>query len=118
MVALVVGQTEQPLLEDRVAAVPQRQTHAQEEMLVAKSGDPIFAPAVGAAARVVVRQVLPGGAILAVILTHRAPLPVADIGPPVSPRGAAPRGFEPASFSGVRGIGPLAWRCAVVSALR
>src|SRR6266700_2795871 len=102
MIALGIGQPEQPLLEDRIALVPQRDAEAKEKMLVAKAADPVLAPAIGPAARVIVREIRPGIAIGAVILAHRPPLAIADIGPPASPRRAAPGFLEPAAFFGLR----------------
>src|SRR5215472_12672535 len=115
VVALGVGQSEQALLEDRVLAVPQRQRHAKIEMLVAEAGDPILAPAIGAAARLVVRQIIPGGAVFAVVLAHRAPLPLAEIGPPEPPWRSRARLFEPASFRRVDNRAPAMPRRAAVA---
>jgi hypothetical protein len=66
VIALGIGQPEQPLFEDRVAAVPQRQTQAQQQLVVAKAADPVFPPAISPAAGVVVRKILPRRALLAV----------------------------------------------------
>ena len=88
VVALGIGQPEQPLLEDRIAAVPQRNAEAEPQLVIAKAADPVFAPAIGPAARVVVREVAPGIAVLAVILAYRSPLPLAQIRPPAPPRSA------------------------------
>ena len=63
VVALAVGEPEDPLLEDRVGAVPQRERQAQPLALVADAGDAVLAPAVGARARLVVREVVPGVAV-------------------------------------------------------
>ena len=86
VVALAVGEAEHPLLEDRVGAVPQRQRQAQPLALVADPGDPVLAPAVGARARLVVGEVVPGVAVLAVVLAHRAPLALAQVRTPRLPR--------------------------------
>ena len=60
VIAFGVGQPEQPFLEDRVLAVPQRQRQAEGiAVVVAESGDAVLAPTIGAAARVVVRQINP-----------------------------------------------------------
>ena len=59
VIALVAGEAEQPLLEDRVRAVPQREREAQPLPVVADAGDAVLAPAVGARSRVVVREVFP-----------------------------------------------------------
>src|SRR5262249_20762287 len=79
------GQAEQPLLEDRVAAVPQRQRQAQALLVVADAGDAVLAPAVGAAAGVVVGEVVPGVARCAVVLADRAPLTLAEVRAPAPP---------------------------------
>ena len=47
-------QTERALLQDGVAAVPQRQRKAQQLVLIGHSSETIFAPAVGLATRHVV----------------------------------------------------------------
>src|SRR5579862_3235156 len=65
-------------------------------MVIAKAGDTVFTPAIGPAARVIVREILPGIAIGAIILAHRAPLAIADIGTPAPPRDALPRFRQPA----------------------
>src|SRR5206468_4958217 len=51
-------------------------------------GDPpeaVLAPAIGAGAGLVVGEVVPRIAVLAVVLAHRAPLPLAQVGPPLLP---------------------------------
>src|SRR5262249_29255478 len=53
---------------------------------VGDPGDAVLPPAVGAAPRRVVREVLPGPAVRAVVLAHRPPLPLGEIGPPEPPR--------------------------------
>ena len=59
VVALGAGQAEDPLLEDRVAAVPEREREAERLPVVADAGEAVLAPAVGARAGVVVREVAP-----------------------------------------------------------
>ena len=61
VVAFAAGQPEEPLFEDRVLAVPQGQGKAEALLVVADAGDAVFAPAVGAAAGVVVGEIIPGG---------------------------------------------------------
>ena len=86
VVALAVGEPEQALLQDRVALVPQRQRKAQPLLVVAEPAEPVLAPLVGARARLVVREVVPGVAVFAVVLADRAPLPFAQIRSPFLPR--------------------------------
>src|SRR4051794_30361774 len=85
VVALAVGQAEQPLLEDGVFAVPQGQGEAEALLVVADAGQAVLAPAVSAAARLVVGEVVPGVAALAVVLAHRPPLALAQVRPPLLP---------------------------------
>ena len=86
VVALGVRQPEHPLLEDRVGAVPQREREAQPLLVVGHAGDPVLAPAVGARARVVVREVAPRVAAAAVVLADRPPLALAQVWAPGLPR--------------------------------
>ena len=85
MVALGAGETEHPLLEDRVATVPQRQTEAQALLDVGEPGHAVLTPAVRARAGMVVGEVRPRIAVLAVVLAHRAPLAFTDVRPPQVP---------------------------------
>ncbi len=85
VVALAVGQAEGTLLQDRVAAVPQRQREAQHLVVVADAGQAVLAPAVGARARLVVAEIVPRVAVVAVVLAHRAPLALAQIRAPLLP---------------------------------
>src|SRR5690606_15792761 len=107
---VLVVEAEEALLEDRIALVPQRDREADVLVAVAEAGEPVLTPAVGARARVVVRQVGPGGAVRAVVLAHRAPLTLAEIGPPALPVAqpsfvlAEPRELRAGADAGVRGL--------------
>ena len=63
VIPLAVGQTEQPLLKDRILAVPERQSEAKPLPVVAEARQSVFAPAVGARARLVVAEVVPRVAV-------------------------------------------------------
>ncbi len=91
MVALAIIKPEQALLENRIVCVPQRQRQAQALLRVAEATDAILAPAVGATARVIVRKIIPGGAVLTVVFAHRAPLPLGKVGAPLFPGSAVRR---------------------------
>jgi len=91
VVALRAGQPEGPLLQDRVAAVPQRQGQAQPLLDVAEPGQAVLAPPVGPGPGVIVRQVVPRIPVGAVVLPHRAPLPLADVRPPPVPVAGLPQ---------------------------
>src|SRR5204863_587190 len=85
VVALGPRQTEQALLEDRIAAVPQREREADAALAVADPEQAVLAPAVDPAARVVVREVRPALAGRRVVLAHRAPLALGEVRPPAPP---------------------------------
>ena len=82
VVALAVGQAEQPLLEDRIAAVPEREREAEALAVVGEAGEAVLAPAVGARARLVVAEVVPGVAVRRCSPRGRCPT--------AAPRGTAP----------------------------
>jgi len=60
VVALAVGEPEEALLEDGILPVPQRQRKAQVLFVIGKAGDAVLAPAVGARARMIVGEEIPG----------------------------------------------------------
>ena len=85
VIPLAVGQPEQALLEDRVLPVPEREREAEELPVVGDAGQPVLAPAVGARARLVVAEVAPGVAVVAVVLADRPPLALGEVGTPLPP---------------------------------
>src|SRR5206468_7130788 len=71
---------------------------------VAEAEQPVLAPAVRAAARVVVREIVPGRPVLGVVLADRSPLPLGEIGPPALPVALSPRVLsEPLCLGRFRG---------------
>src|SRR4029079_18720641 len=100
VVALAVREAEHPLLEDRVRAVPQGEREAEALALVGDAGDAVLAPAVGARARLVVGEVAPGVAVVAVVLAHRPPLALAEVRAPRLPRGPPGAGVVEAAVLG------------------
>src|SRR5262249_51984496 len=87
VIAFVAGEPEYPLLEDRVAPVPQREREAEPSVVVADSRDSVLAPSIRPRAGVIVREGVPGRAAGAVVFADRAPLPLGEIGPPSPPVG-------------------------------
>src|SRR5690348_7188719 len=83
-------------------------------VVVAESRDAIFAPAVGAAAGVIVWKVIPRGAAGAIVFTHGSPLALAEIGPPLSPGLLVVLGFLKAFLLVVHGRGRLDCVAAVL----
>ena len=104
VVALQPPEPEEPLLQDGVAAVPQRRREAEQPLVVGDAEQPVLAPAVGAAAGVLVGKVRPGGAAGAVVLPHRPPLPLGEVRPPPAP-GLAPL----VGFAQPLSLGAHAW---------
>ena len=94
VVALRAGQPEETLFEDGVAPVPEGQRETEPLVVVRDTSQPVLAPAVSARARVIVREVVPGGAPRAVVLAYRAPLALGEVGAPASPVGGARLGVE------------------------
>ena len=86
VVPLAVGQAEEALLQDRVPLVPQREREAETLLVVADPAEAVLAPAIGPGTGLVVREVVPGVAVLAVVLADRPPLPLAQVGSPLLPR--------------------------------
>src|SRR6187431_2715243 len=87
VIALLVGEPEQALLEDRITLVPQRDRKTDALLVIGVASDAVLTPTVGAAARVVVREVIPGRAKFAVILANRAPLAFAQVRAEAPPHG-------------------------------
>src|SRR5262249_6087459 len=77
VVALAVGQPKQPLLQDRILSVPERHSKAEPLFFIRNAGQAVLAPTVSARMRLLVAEVIPRIAILAVILPHSAPLALA-----------------------------------------
>ena len=85
VVALGVGEAKETLLQNRVFAIPHCQRETKMLHVVAETGDAVLAPAIRAAARVVMWKIFPGGAAGRIILAHRAPLPLGKIRSPAPP---------------------------------
>src|SRR5262249_57267236 len=85
--------------EDRVLAIPQRERQAQALFRVADTGESVLTPAIRAAARVIVREIIPGVSSRRVVLAHGSPLPLAEIRAPESP-GRLALLLQPAIFGG------------------
>ncbi len=88
VVALAVGQSEEPLLENRILSVPQGQRKAEPLLVIGNAGDAVFAPAISPRAGMIVGEEIPGVTILAIVLADGAPLAFAQVGPPFFPRNA------------------------------
>src|SRR5204863_4937461 len=85
VVALAVGQAEQPLLEDRVLSVPEPEREAEQHVVVAPARDAVFAANVSARARLIVRDVVPCFDVAADVLANAPPLALAEVRAPLLP---------------------------------
>src|SRR5579863_137613 len=105
MIPLLVGQPEKALLQNGVLFIPQCQAEANMLVPIAETGDAVFSPAIRAGARMIVREIIPRVAIRAVVLAHRAPLPLRQIRTPALPMGhARGAGPQPLFFFSPRGF--------------
>src|SRR4029077_8266295 len=78
-------QSEEPLLENRVPAVPQGEGETELLLVVGEARQSVFPPAIGARARLIVSDEVPGITIVAVIFADGAPLTLAQIRAPLFP---------------------------------
>jgi hypothetical protein len=101
VVAFGVREPEHPLLQDGIGAVPQREAEAEMLVIVAEPGDAVLAPLVGPGTRLVMGEVAPRVAVVAVVLPHGAPLALTHVRSPSLPRHALAR------LRQTIGLGPL-----------
>src|SRR5260221_743532 len=85
VVAFRRRQAEKTFLQNRIALI--RESWGKDEQLIAiaNAGDAVFAPTICLAPRQVMRQVIPGVAIGAVVFANRRPSTIGDIGSPATP---------------------------------
>ncbi len=86
VIALAVREPKQPLLQDRIGSVPQRQRDAQPLLVIAQARQTVLTPAIRPRAGLVVREVVPRVPAVAVVLAHGSPLTLAQVRTPASPR--------------------------------
>src|SRR5262245_58415520 len=86
VVSLAVREPKQALFQDRVSLVPQRQRKAQLLLVIAEAPESVLAPPVGAGARLVAGEIVPGVAVVAVVLPDCPPLALAEVGTPFLPK--------------------------------
>ena len=85
VIAFRPRQAEQPLLEDGIPAVPERQREAEPGLAVADAEEAVLAPAIGPAPGVVVGEVFPDVAVPGVVLPNGSPLPLGEVRTPPLP---------------------------------
>ncbi len=85
VIALVSAEPEKPFFENRVISVPKRGGETKVAVAVRPAIQAVLAPAVGAAAGVVMREIRPAIAVFRVVFANRAPLALAQIRAPMFP---------------------------------
>src|SRR5262249_33914280 len=105
VVALAVGKPEKALLQNGIPLVPQGERETEPLAVVGYPGDAVFSPSISPRPGLVVRKIVPGIAVLAVIFTNRTPLPFAEVGYPHLPGYVGFAGFIQALL--FRSIGEL-----------
>src|SRR5262245_15678797 len=100
VIAFGAAQSEETLLENRVNSVPQLNGKAEPAFAIADAKQAIFAPAIGAASRVIVWKICPHIAIRRVVFSNRSPLPLGQIWAPPLPVLFAPRVLLEAALLG------------------
>ncbi len=87
VVAFAVGQSKQPLFENRIPAVPEGQGKAKLLLVVGNACQTILAPAIRPRTGMIVGEKIPGITILAIVLANRPPLAFAEVRAPFFPGG-------------------------------
>jgi hypothetical protein len=72
-VGLTIRQAKHAFFQDRILAVPQGHAEAQQLLMIADAGKIVLSPVIGAGACLVMREVVLGIPILAVVLANRTP---------------------------------------------
>ena len=87
MITFVVAESEQAFLENRILTVPQSKAETQSALAIGDSQQAVFAPAISAAAGVIVRKRLPWRRVVWVGFANRTPLTLSQIRAPAFPVG-------------------------------
>ena len=105
VVPLGTGEPEEPLLEDRILPVPERQTETKPAKAVAQSEQAILTPAVDATPGMVERKGIPHIPIRGVVLSDSSPLPLGEVSAPELPEALAAGVLVETEFLGRRAFG-------------
>ncbi len=81
MIALRPGQAEEAFFQKRIAPIPKSEGKTEPLLVIGNSADAILVPAIGAGASMIVGKIIPGIAVRAVILPHRAPCAFTQVRP-------------------------------------
>src|SRR5207245_628111 len=100
VVAFVAGHAEETLLQNRIPPVPERERKADLLVAVADPRQSILVPTIDSGPRMVMRKILPGRAVRAVVFAHSAPGALAHVrSPPVPVRPPVARILQPLLFA-------------------
>ena len=105
VVALRAGHAEEAFFQKRVALVPERERETKPAFSIANAGEPVLVPAINPRARVLMRKIIPGVSIRAVIFAHRSPRTLRQIRPPKLPRLPARSVFRQSRLFGIHHCG-------------
>src|SRR6185295_6261059 len=81
VIPFAISETEQPLLQYRILAIPQGKGKAQPLLVIAETGEAILPPMIGSRPGLIVGEVVPGVTVLAVVLADSAPLAFTEVWP-------------------------------------
>ena len=76
VIALTVRESENAFLQDRVFAIPKSERKAKPALAIGNAEQPIFAPAIGTAACMIVREIIPAIPVRRIVFTDSGPLPL------------------------------------------
>src|SRR5205814_469365 len=79
VIALRAGQTEESLLQNRIFAVPECEREAKPALSIRNTKQAVFAPAIRAAPRVIVRKIVPAISARRIIFANRRPLSFREV---------------------------------------
>ena len=102
VVALASGESEQTFLQNRISSVPQCERETKPALAIGDTEQSVLAPAIRATASHVMGEALPNVAGRGVILAHRTPLSLGEVGSPALPVQVAPGVFVEANRFGSR----------------
>ena len=86
VVALAVGEPEEPFFENRVFPVPEGECKTEPLLFVADAPQTLLTPAIGPRTGLIVGEEIPGVTVVAVILPNGSPLPLGQVGSPHFPK--------------------------------
>ncbi len=106
MIPFIARDTKYSLFQNRIAPIPERNCKTDILMTIRDSGEPVFIPAVGTGASMIVRERFPRSAVRTVVFPDRPPGPFAEVWPPALPMLLPERIlFQPSPFSTRKSLG-------------